>query len=73
MSPEQGVMPNRRGQHGSPQVPEGWCWVLPQGGSGRIAVSSPLCPVPRQEQGCSAPLQARRLLSFFFLKSLRGH
>lgn len=50
MSPEQGVMLNRRGWHGGPQASEGWCWVLPQGGSSRTAVSSTLCPIPRQEQ-----------------------
>lgn len=73
MNPEQGVMLNRRGWHGGPQASEGWCWVLPQGGSSRTAVSSTLCPIPRQEQGCSTPLQARELPSFFLLKSLRGH
>lgn len=69
MSPEQGVTLNRRGQRGGPRAPEGRCWVLPWGVLGRTAVSSPLCPIPRQEQGCSSPLQARWPQSFFLLKS----
>lgn len=65
MSSEQGAVPNRRGQHRCPQVPQGWWQLLSWGGSpGQLGAA----PLPLSQAGARSLHFCNPLL----LKSLRA-